>query len=370
MKHILLIVGSQLHINELFLAYIRSQYLHHFGESALIFYVRDGDNELPFKIEKYAKHTKIITIVASDANFSTIAKILSTLSNDTLELKDTTLAPSRARLEAKDSFVVELEDAKINLLKAIPTQILPPFLLHLEDKMLSFNLLDIDKNSALSVLKELGVVHNVQIIASNILENLVYVKAISQKFGQLDGFLAEVKNNFVRHFIASDNIVEFIVSRLKEIKASITLAESCTAGLGACLLGQIPGVSEIFAGSVISYANHIKNIWLNVDESILNEHGAVSAPCVEAMATGALNLCGADYALAISGIAGPGGGSLEKPVGTVFIAAASKQSVYSKKINLSGDRDYIRKQSALSAYAFLLSSFWSEICAFKDEEKI
>ena len=88
------------------------------------------------------------------------------------------------------------------------------------------------------------------------------------------------------------------------------------------------------------------------------------------MATGALNLCGADYALAISGIAGPGGGSLEKPVGTVFIAAASKQSVYSKQINLSGDRDYIRKQSALSAYAFLLSSFWSEICAFKDEEKI
>lgn len=362
MKHILLIVGSQLHINEPFLAYIRSQYLRHFKQSALIFYIRDGDNELPFKIENYARRTELITIIADEANFATIAKILSTLSNDNLELKDTTLTPSRAKLNAKDSFVIELENAKINLLKAAPTQILPPFLLNLESKMLSFNLLDIDKNDALATLKELGTTHNVQIIASNILENLVYVRAISQKFGQLDGFLAEVKNSFSKHFINSDNIVEFVVSRLKEKNASITLAESCTTGLGACLLGQISGASEIFSGSVVSYANNIKNIWLSVDESILNEYGAVSAPCVEAMAKGALNLCGASYALAISGIAGPNGGSEQKPVGTVFIAAVSKQSVHSKRLNLSGDRDYIRMQSALSAYAFFLSSFWDEIC--------
>lgn len=362
MKHILLIVGSQLHINEPFLAYIRSQYLRHFKQSALIFYIRDGDNELPFKIENYARRTELITIIADEANFATIAKILSTLSNDNLELKDTTLTPSRAKLNAKDSFVIELENAKINLLKATPTQILPPFLLNLESKMLSFNLLDIDKNDALATLKELGTTHNVQIIASNILENLVYVKAISQKFGQLDGFLAEAKNSFSKHFINSDNIVEFVVSRLKEKNASITLAESCTTGLGACLLGQISGASEIFSGSVVSYANNIKNIWLSVDESILNEYGAVSAPCVEAMAKGALNLCGASYALAISGIAGPNGGSEQKPVGTVFIAAVSKQSVHSKRLNLSGDRDYIRMQSALSAYAFFLSSFWDEIC--------
>ena len=367
MKHILLIVGSELHINDPFLNYIRAQYNRHFGESPLIFYVRDGDNELPFKIQNHAKYSELITVVANEANFATIAKILSTLSNDNLELKDDTLMPSRASISVNGSFVISLEDAQINLLKATPTQTLPPFLLSLDSKAASFNLLDIDKDSALLVLKELGATYNVNVLATNILERLIYVKAISQKFGQLDSFLDEAKKAFINQFIDSDNIVDFIVSRLKAQNLSITLAESCTAGMGAAMIGAVPGASEIFAGSVVSYSNHIKNIWLNVDESILNEHGAVSAPCVEAMAKGALELCGSDFAISISGIAGPGGGSDAKPVGTVYIGAASKDIVYSRCLHLSGDRDYIRTQSALSAYALLLSSFWTQICSSKQE---
>ena len=98
-----------------------------------------------------------------------------------------------------------------------------------------------------------------------------------------------------------------------------------------------------------------------MDEAVLKTKGAVSHECVEQMAKGALNMSGADFAIAISGIAGPGGGSREKPVGLVYIAVANDEHCEVRECHFSGDRDYIREQSALRAYSLLLESFWDEI---------
>jgi len=126
------------------------------------------------------------------------------------------------------------------------------------------------------------------------------------------------------------------------------LAESCTGGLVSAALTSVPGSSARFWGSVVSYANEAKEKVLSVPREILERHGAVSAETVRAMALGVLALSGADVAAAVSGIAGPGGGTPDKPVGTVWIGLASRAGVVREvRLDLRGDRDRIRTESAL-----------------------
>ena len=111
-----------------------------------------------------------------------------------------------------------------------------------------------------------------------------------------------------------------LIDELKRREQTITFAESCTGGLIASMLTAEPGSSAVFEAGFVTYADHIKSQLVDVCETTLAEHGAVSEPVVREMALGALAASGADYVAAVSGIAGPGGGSDEKPVGTVWIA--------------------------------------------------
>ncbi len=129
-----------------------------------------------------------------------------------------------------------------------------------------------------------------------------------------------------------DQTLERTVGRLLTARgATVATAESCTGGSIARLLTSIPGSSDYYLGSVVSYANEIKQRLLGVDPQVLAARGAVSREVVEQMARGALARMGTDYAVATSGIAGPGGGTREKPVGTTWIAAASSHTIVSKR---------------------------------------
>ena len=125
---------------------------------------------------------------------------------------------------------------------------------------------------------------------------------------------------------------------LLERKETMCTAESCTGGNIAHLITTIPGSSYYFKGSVVAYSNAVKEKLLGVDGKIIEEEGAVSEPVVTAMAEGARRLLNTDYALATSGIAGPEGGTDEKPVGTLWIAAASANGTYSEQYTYGGDR--------------------------------
>ncbi len=125
---------------------------------------------------------------------------------------------------------------------------------------------------------------------------------------------------------------------LKERQQTLSTAESCTGGYLAHLLTQIPGISSVFLGSVVAYHNNIKKMMLGVPEDLLQTHGAVSQPVVEAMALGIQERTGADYALATSGVAGPDGGTAEKPVGMIWMACATPKGVWSKCFYFGNDR--------------------------------
>ena len=131
-------------------------------------------------------------------------------------------------------------------------------------------------------------------------------------------------------------------------------AESCTGGLIGAALTSVSGSSEWFAGGVISYANSVKVGLLGVSEEDLETQGAVSEPVVRSMALGACRATGADIACAVSGVAGPGGGSPEKPVGTVWIGWSLHGETRARKFHFSGDRDSVRAQTVIEAVRGML----------------
>jgi nicotinamide-nucleotide amidase len=136
---------------------------------------------------------------------------------------------------------------------------------------------------------------------------------------------------------------------------TVATAESCTGGLVSAALTEIPGSSEVIDRGFVTYSNAAKEAMLGVPATVLERHGAVSRETAEAMAAGALAISGADLAVAITGIAGPGGGSEEKPVGLVHFAAAARDGRHIHREKRFGDvgRSAVRAQSVAEALAML-----------------
>lgn len=152
---------------------------------------------------------------------------------------------------------------------------------------------------------------------------------------------------------AGEKMEEVIGLKLTVGGYTVATAESCTGGLLAERLTEVPGSSKYFIEGVVTYANDAKTRTLGVEPMLLMEHGAVSAPVAEAMAQGIRERAGTDFGLAITGIAGPGGGTEEKPVGTVFIAISSEAGTESKKLKFPGDRHLIRWRASQAALELL-----------------
>jgi nicotinamide-nucleotide amidase len=155
-------------------------------------------------------------------------------------------------------------------------------------------------------------------------------------------------------YSTDDEGIEVVVAR-KLSGASLTLAtaESCTAGMLGALITSVPGASVFYRGGVVAYSDEIKREWLGVPAGTIAEHGAVSEETAIAMARGARERARADLALAITGIAGPGGGSPGKPVGLVHIALATSSGVTARRLDLPGDRESIRLRSCRAALDLL-----------------
>jgi nicotinamide-nucleotide amidase len=148
---------------------------------------------------------------------------------------------------------------------------------------------------------------------------------------------------------------ELVLDAARARGATIATAESCTAGLVAARLTDIAGSSDVVLGGIVAYANDVKHALLGVPGAVLERYGAVSAECAEAMAHGALAATGATVAISTTGIAGPGGGSEEKPVGLVYLHCASPFGEQARRIVLPGDRAAVRDAASTAALHLMLS---------------
>ena len=153
-----------------------------------------------------------------------------------------------------------------------------------------------------------------------------------------------------------------IVAKLSALNLTVATAESCTGGLIASTIVDVPGASDCFNEGYVTYSNEAKMKNLGVLDETLMAHGAVSVETATEMAKGVRKRANADFGIASTGIAGPGGGSPTKPVGLVYIACAYKDKCAVKELHLSGDRTSVRKQAANEAL-LLLSQ-----CLLKYEE--
>jgi nicotinamide-nucleotide amidase len=174
----------------------------------------------------------------------------------------------------------------------------------------------------------------------------------NQLLDRLSAQIEERLGNSIFSF-AGETMEEVVGLKLSLGGYTLSVAESCTGGLLAERITNVPGSSKYFIGGVIAYSNDAKTKALGVEPMLLLEHGAVSAPVAEAMAEGIRSGAETDFGLSITGVAGPGGGTEEKPVGTVFIALASEVKTEHRKLYLPGDRQLIRWRASQAALDLL-----------------
>lgn len=145
-----------------------------------------------------------------------------------------------------------------------------------------------------------------------------------------------------------------LVDRARGIGLTLATAESCTAGLVAARIADIPGASDVLRGGAVTYCDAVKRRVLGVSEDTLRLHSAVSDPCAREMAVGARVLFEADMAVSLTGYAGPGGGTLDDPAGTVYIGLADERGATCARCSFEGSRNDVRAHAALFALQMLL----------------
>jgi nicotinamide-nucleotide amidase len=171
----------------------------------------------------------------------------------------------------------------------------------------------------------------------------------------LDGLAGQIEDRLGHSIFAfrGETMEEVVGLRLAVGGFTLAVAESCTGGLISQRLTEVPGSSVYFMEGFITYSNEAKTRSLGVEEDLIERRGAVSAEVAEAMAEGARRRAGTDFGLAVTGIAGPGGGSEEKPIGLVYIALSDDAHTEHRKLNLPGDRHLIRWRSSQAALDLL-----------------
>jgi PncC family amidohydrolase len=152
----------------------------------------------------------------------------------------------------------------------------------------------------------------------------------------------------------TQDLVATIADQLANISATLATAESCTGGLVAHHLTGLPGSSTWFLGGVVAYSNFLKSTLLDVPDTMIEAHGAVSEEVARAMVSGLLDRTEATWAIGVTGIAGPGGGTEAKPVGLVYIGTGRMGDIQVRRYNFSGSRASIKDQSAAAALHQLL----------------
>ena len=171
--------------------------------------------------------------------------------------------------------------------------------------------------------------------------------------------IKEIKNRFGDYIYTVDEeetLEEAVVALLKKYELTVTTAESCTGGMLAARLVNVPGASDVFREGFITYSNKAKRKILDVNKATLKKYGAVSEQTAKEMAKGGVFATDADVCIAITGLAGPGGGTEEKPVGLVYIACYMNDKVWAEAYQFKGNRNKIREQSAAKALDLLRRS--------------
>lgn len=354
MKLHIIFIGNKFIYNRSFKEYIlrrieaKSDFIHS------ITYFQESDNSLFLYLEEVLNAESKIIIVGTKANFATIGKLISTVTSDNQILKEGMLIPQKASLFEERSYLLEYENAVVNVLQIDEGQTMPDILIQNSNVKATIHIFEEDELSIKTILMPIAQTYEVSFSTTVMVEGWLRLDIQSNKYGAISNFISAAKKLLTNKLIASTNVILYIIDRLEKSARKVSFAESCTGGLLSYYFTKENGASKILDGSLVTYSNGLKENWLAVSHEVLENKGAVSSAVVQEMSEGVINVSNADYAVAISGIAGDTGGTPEKPVGTVYIGVRSATKHHEEHLFLSGDRNYIQQQSALHAIKMLL----------------
>ncbi len=289
-------------------------------------------------------------IVTNQKTYPLVTRILARLANQNLVVKNDILVPEHSKF-SKNSFLIDLSHP-VNVI-LLEDEVPEIFLI--TPSYEKINVFKMDKDTTLMFLEP---VLNAHKLDYTVIENEGgFIEIVTEPLN------ATIKKEILQitPYVVFGDLFEHIVQNLPPEK--ITFAESCTGGLVASNLTKISGSSNCFDGSVVSYANWVKEEWLGVSHTTLEKYGAVSEQTVKEMLLGAIEISKANYAIAISGIAGPTGGTPNKPVGTVYIGVSSRQNLHVEHHRFKGDRNYVQYQAMITAIRMFIefSGLYSKI---------
>ena len=342
----LIIVGSDIIFNVNSVDYIKRVVGEEIGFINSIHLYSDY-NELRQNISNSLSVSSQMIIVSSAKEFFNISKTLTILSKSSMTVTNNMLTASNASIVEEFNILIQVNNTLINLLK-YENYNLETILLKKEPTMVSVNIFNTTLDALRLHISTCSVYNQLDItIKSNL--SMWHTLIIKGEVNIYNEFIKWLHSEYKHDVIISDNINHFIVQTLSKRNQKLTIAESCTGGLIASELTKIPGVSKILNGSIVSYANSIKEKLLNVQKKTMIDYGVVSKEVVNEMLNGVLVLFESDYAIAVSGIAGPDGGTINKPVGTVVIGVKSPNNTKIYNLHFEGDRESVQKQSQMYA---------------------
>jgi nicotinamide-nucleotide amidase len=354
MKLHLLFIGNKFIYNKSLQEYIVRQIEKKTDFINSITYFKESDNSLFLYLEKELNSSDKLLIVTSKQHFSTIGKLICTVTSDNQILKDNMLIPSKVDIFEDGSYLLDYQNSIINVLHVDEMQTMPEILLNFEDSKATIHLFEEDKESALALLSPISQTFDVQVDIVSLIDGWLKIDIISNKYGNINKFITSAKQLLPNKLITTSCIASYIIEKLSLQNKKISFAESCTGGLLTYFFTKNNGSSQILDGSLVTYSNTMKENWLGVNKSTLEEFGAVSYEVVSEMSDGVMNVSNANYTISISGIAGDSGGTVDKPVGTVYIGIRTKKEHKELRLNLNGDRNYVQKQSVLCAIKMLI----------------
>jgi nicotinamide-nucleotide amidase len=181
------------------------------------------------------------------------------------------------------------------------------------------------------------------------------VRSTAEALPEAQRLVRSLRQELGDHVFASDErgVAELVLERARARRITLAAAESCTGGMVAAALTAVPGSSDVFVGGAVTYSDRLKRELVGVPATVLAEHGAVSAETARAMAEGARTRLAADVAVAVTGIAGPGGGSEEKPVGLVYLHVSGPQGGLARQMQWGGRRQDVRLRATVAALHLL-----------------
>jgi len=353
MKNNLIFIGNKFLHNTSLQYYIIREVKKHISEIDSILFYKENDNSLFLNLETQLNDKANLFIATTKQNFSTIGKLLCTVTGDNQVLQGSTLIPRKSKKFEDGSYLIEHKNSFINVFHIDEMQKIPPLFLN-ENKATKVQIFQENETTLHALLTPLAQTYEIAFEMVTIVEEWIEVIFTQKKHGNLEKFLLALEKLLPNKLIQTDNVVSFMIQRLSSLNKKITFAESCTGGLLTYYFTKENGASTILDGSLITYSNDLKETWIAVEQKALEAFGAVSVEVVRQMSEGALNVSHADFAISISGIAGDGGGSAEKPVGTVFIGVRNKQNHIEKRFLFKGDRNYVQEQSVLMALKMVL----------------